>query len=169
MQKKPNFLFLFLSGLIFLITSSFLHPFYVSITQIDHNPATQSLEISIKIFREDLEFALEKQGDEKLFLGEEKEAIGADDRIREYLSARFSLEVNDSLKKWDFLGKEVEEDVVWCYLEARKVPDVYEIRVTNSLLTETFSDQTNLVHVHISDKEKSLVLNRESPAGALSF
>ncbi|MCF6333363.1 MAG: hypothetical protein L3J11_08765 [Draconibacterium sp.] len=61
------------------------HPFYVSICQVDYNKENQSLEISVKIFANDLLVALEKAGATKIFLGEKKENPETDKFIFNYL------------------------------------------------------------------------------------
>lgn len=52
--------------MLFLNLLYFLHPFYVSVTEVAHNPKTKNLEISCKIFFNDLETALEKQSNSQL-------------------------------------------------------------------------------------------------------
>ena len=44
-----------------LSNNKILHPFYVSVTEINHNAADKTLEISCKMFTEDLEEILEKK------------------------------------------------------------------------------------------------------------
>src|SRR5687767_3390074 len=54
------------------------HDYHVSITHIDHNPKTQSLEITTKIFTEDLEKTITTHGGPVLKLGDPKEDPRAD-------------------------------------------------------------------------------------------
>ena len=145
------------------------HPFYISICQIDHNPGTDALEMSFRIFTDDLEQALESIGTDRLHLGTEREAEKADLYIGRYLARHVEFQVNGSRVNAAFLGKEVDTEATWCYVEIADIPDLDSMTVTNTLLLETFEDQVNLVHVNANDQKKSLVFNRQLIRQTLDF
>jgi len=60
---------------IFLVVfSSFsAHKFYVSVTQVVYNEATKTIELSSRIFIDDLEKALQKRHQTKLYLDTPKQ------------------------------------------------------------------------------------------------
>jgi len=132
-----------------------LHPFHVSICMIDHNPQTQHLEISHKIFVEDLELMFKDMGKGKLWLGEDKENGEADALIEAYLRNHFAVQVNGQNAPWQWVGREIEQDVLWVYLETEKVPQPQKITVRYTVLTETFNDQSNLIHAKVNGTIKS--------------
>ena len=70
------------------------------------------------------------------------------------------MEVNDRERPFALLGKEVEMDVTWCYLEFTGVEAVRSITVRNEVLFEMFDDQSNLVHLYIGKEETSMLLHR---------
>jgi hypothetical protein len=145
------------------------HPFHVSLCQIDHNPDARSLEITFKLFTDDLEQALEAQGAGRLHLGTEQESEEADRYISRYLERAVQVEVNGKPAAWRFLGKEVELDATWCYAEAPEVSAVKTVSVTDTILLDLFEDQANLVHVKANKQQKSLLLNRANPRGTVEF
>jgi len=151
---------LLLLTLYFFLTASSLHDFFVSITQIDHSEEAQSLQLTFKFFTDDLEKVLEEQGTGKLYLGTEKEAEETNTYIQRYLLQKIELEVNDTLVDLTYLGKEQEEDVTWCYMEVEKIKKVESLKVRNQLFLETFEEQTNIVHTHIHQQKKSLLLSK---------
>ncbi|MEL7339619.1 MAG: DUF6702 family protein [Bacteroidota bacterium] len=156
--------------LLILPTLGFIHPFYFSLTQIDHNPQTNSLEITVKLFTGDIELALEAQGTGRMFLGEaQKEHIKADLYLERYLKQHFQLNVNGEAVQYEYLGKEVELDVVWCYVEVANVADVRKLVIKNSLLVEEFEDQQNVVQVKIGKQKKSALLGKGAIEESLSF
>lgn len=155
--------------LLFIPLVGFVHPFYFSLTQIDHNPQTESLEITLKLFTSDIEQALEAQGTGSLFLGEEKEAKEADRYIQTYLEQHLQLKVNGELKQYDFLGKEVELDVVWCYVEVLAVPELKELEIKNTLLIEFFEEQQNVVQIKVGNQKKSALLRKGASSETLVF
>ncbi len=145
------------------------HPFYVSICSIDHNAKTKALEITFKIFTEDLESALEDQTKERLRLGSEHESPKANRYILNYLKSHVTLQVDDDTLTFSYVGKEIEVEETWCYVEITNVPSVSKLTIRNSLLLEKFEAQQNLVHVKVGGKQKSLVLWKDKKEGSVEF
>lgn len=146
-----------------------VHPFYISVCQVDHNPDTGALEMSFRIFMDDLELALEAMGTERLHLGTEREAEKTDLYIGRYLARHVVIEINGRRVSTAFLGKEVDPDAIWCYVEVENIPVLESMTMTNSLLLETFEDQVNLVHVNANGQKKSLVFDRQQITQTLDF
>ncbi|MDC1452518.1 hypothetical protein N8371_08970, partial [Vicingaceae bacterium] len=74
MGKRTNYLLRNLFALIITITlllgnSVDAHKFYISITDMEYNVTNKSLQISMKLFLEDLDFVLEKENEVNCFLG----------------------------------------------------------------------------------------------------
>jgi hypothetical protein len=147
-----------------------LHPFHLSVTEIFHNPENQSFEISIKLFVDDMEDGIEKAGHGKLFLGTEKEHEKADLFIYDYLLKNIELKLDGKESKFNYLGKEYEPgNVMWCYLEVKKVKRFSKVYLRNHILTEIFEDQQNIVHLKHDGKTKSLRLRKGKDDGELIF
>ncbi len=157
-------LFLFL-GVFF----SQAHPFYVSICQVNYNQQNQSLEISVKIFVDDLLVALSEEGHEKLYIGEDKENEHTDEYIFNYLTDKIHFSVNENEVQANFVGKEMEKDVVWTYLEINDIAQLNDIEVSCNLLTDVFSDQSNIIQVNKNGKIKNLLLSKRDTSGRLNF
>lgn len=145
------------------------HEFHVTVTNVDHNPRTQALEITFKLFTDDIEKTVKTLGGSELRLGSPQEAGNANILLKEYLQNRFQLRIDGHPATLEWVGKEVELDAVWCYLEVRQVPQVKEIEVTNRILTELFADQTNIVHLNANGETKSLFLSKEKVAEVVSW
>lgn len=141
-----------------ILACSITHDFHVSVTQIDHNQGSQTLEIAIKMFTDDLEKVLETQGTPRLFLGAENEHEKTDEYLVKYVNTRFSLRVNGEEVALKFIGKEVENESAWSYFEVMDIDSVKTIEVTNRIMLETFDDHSNLVHLSVSGKKKSALL-----------
>jgi hypothetical protein len=157
----------FLLIAVLISVSTIPHDFHVSITQIDHNPQTQSLEITVRIFTDDLEQTIRNLGGGELRLGGPHEAPDANRLLLEYFQNRLEIRVNDqpSVLKW--VGKEIEPDVTWCYLEVYSVPVISSIQITNRILMEVFDDQKNIIHLKDSGQTQSLFLNKREATGRL--
>lgn len=166
---KPIIVRTALFFLLILPLLGFVHPFYFSLTQIDHNPETQSLEITLKLFTTDIEQALEASGTGRLFLGEEKEVAEADRYIETYVRDHLELKVDGQLLEYKFLGKEVELDVVWCYVEVLSVPELKQLEIKNTLLLEMFDEQQNVVQIKVGNQKKSALLRKGSTTETIVF
>lgn len=154
-------------GLVLLLG---LHPFHLSITDIFHNRENKSLEISMKLFIDDLEDGIEKAGYGLMYLNTEKENPDADLFVYKYLLGNMALFLDDKEVEFIFRGKEYEPgNVMWCYLEVKGVKKFKKVNLTNHVLTEVFDDQQNIVHIKKDGKTQSLRLRKGYDSGELVF
>lgn len=146
--------------IIFSLLLAFLpstaHEFHVSKCEVEYVKEERSVQISLQIFIDDLELAMKNAGSENLFLCTKKEHPEANDFIKAYLSTVFKINVDGQEMDYDYLGKEMSEDLaaVWCYLEISNTDINTSFRIENKVLMETFPDQKNLVKVKLSKTTK---------------
>ncbi len=147
-----------------------LHPFYVSITSVDYNRDAQRMEISCRIFHDDLEVALKAHGaPEKIDLIRPMDKAETDSLLADYLRGHFSLSVNDKPIALHYVGYEIEDDVAWCYLEAKQADPVQRIAIDNRVLFDQFPKQSNIVHVTAYGKRKSTKLDNPMRRAVFEF
>lgn len=158
-----------ISILLSIFVKTEAHPFYVSICKVDYNNTTHSLEISLKVFADDFLFALEKKGTPELFLGEERENPKTDEYIFNYIQAELNFSVDGKKVGYSFVGKELEDDVVWVYMEVPQISSLNKIEVDCNFLTEAFIDQSNIIQVNKDETIKNLLLNSEKTQGEIVF
>ncbi|MEL6671258.1 MAG: DUF6702 family protein [Bacteroidota bacterium] len=152
-----------------LVTGSATHPFYVSVSEIQHNAQSGRLEISMRMFVEDLELALEDRGHKGLYLGLEKESPEAESYVDQYIRRYLKIELNGEALEWTFLGKEMEGEAIWCYLESAEIDTPQKVKISNRLLFDTCEGQQNIVHLKTATRTKSLRLNEAIPEGTIEF
>lgn len=145
------------------------HDFHVSVTQINCNAQTQSVEITIKLFTDDLEQSIKAQGGGELRLGDAREAVNADQLLLEYLRNRFALLLDGKAVVMAWVGKEVEVDALWCYLEVPNIAHISSMEITSRILTEIFEDQANVVHIACGGENKSMFLSKNSLSERVSL
>lgn len=165
--KKQLFILIIL--LVTLSSFSALHKFYVSVTQIEYKEEEQSLQIITRIFIDDIEEALRKRYDEKITLISKEQETKVDEYLSTYLKQKLRITVNGKEIYYTFLGKEYDNDLVLCYLEAENISSLEIIEVSNLTLMDFFEEQQNLVHVKKGKKRKSLILEKERDNGMLKF
>ncbi len=136
------------------------HPFYISLCQINFNEEDDILEFAFKIFAEDLEQSFKDKGMEPLFLGEAIENVNSDSLIVDYLNSKVTVKLNDTDTQFYYIGKELEDDAVWCYLEIKDVDNIETLTMSNKILLDTFRDQTNIVQFTIQRKTTNYLFSR---------
>lgn len=162
-------MFTFLPLSFWLIISSLFHPIHISLCEINHNAAARQVEITHKIFIDDLQEALEKQYKIRTHLATPKEYPDAEKLIEQYLQKQFQCKINGEPVRWKYVGREYEVDACWIYLEAEQALPVQSVEVRNAVLLELFDDQVNFVHVKTGGERKSLRLNSDNDRGSLGF
>lgn len=146
------------------------HPFYVSVTEINHNATDKTLEISCKIFTEDLENALNKRSKVKVDLSNPKNKEEVTKLLGEYIAAHLQLRVNGGAAlKLEILGFEHENEAVWTYLQVSNIPAVKRMDVNDSILYDSYEEQINLLHVTVGGNRKSTKLNNPEMAAKFDF
>lgn len=145
------------------------HPFYVSICQVDYNAKNHTLEISLKTFADDLLLALKEQGATKIYLGEERENPKTDELIFNYIKSQLKFRINNRDVKYSFIGKEMDSDVVWTYLEIENIAEFNKIEVECKLLTEIFESQNNIIQVNRNGEIKNLLLTKKRTYDSISY
>jgi hypothetical protein len=151
----------------FYLTSILVHPYYVSVTELNYNEKDHSLEITAKIFTDDLEKTLEQNYHTKSDLINPKDKSATEKVVSAYLNKNLKILVNGKSVEIKLLGYEIEEDAVWCYLEARAPSVPTQIKIHNSILYDFREDQLNIIHVTVNGERKSHKL--QNPESELNF
>ena len=133
-----------------------IHDFHVSKVDVEYNVKTSAFEITGHIFIDDLEDALRLKGQDSLYLCTKREVENADEFVEAYLNDRMKITLDGVETRYNYLGKEISDDLMalWFYLEIEDAQPVESISVKCSLLMELFDDQTNLVKIQYSNRQK---------------
>src|SRR5260221_2614213 len=99
-----------------------LHPLYITVTEINHNAKDKILEISCKIFTNDLEVVLEKGAKTKVDLSNSKEKATTDKLIDEYIERHLRLKVDGKAAGLHFVGSEKKAEWTLGYFPGHQVP-----------------------------------------------
>jgi len=132
------------------------HEFHMSKTDIHYKSDQKSIQFSVFLFIDDFEeTVLLQQDSTELKLFTDQESASSDSIIYNYISDRLSIEVDDHIISPDYIGKELDEkdlQGMWIYLEVNDQNTFSTMSVSNSLLTESFSDQRNIINVLVDKK-----------------
>jgi hypothetical protein len=157
-----------LIGITFLGATSFgIHKFYVSIYQINYAPEKKMLQITSRIFIDDLNAVLYKKYNKKTFLGEPNESPEDIVLMKKYMSDTFSLKVNGQQKPMNYLSNELEGNVIICYYNIREISKIKTLEVKNTALLELNSEQQNIMQSSIYGEKQSVLLSETKFSGML--
>ena len=145
------------------------HKYYLSLTKIDYIKETKSIQITARIFIDDLEAALNKKYDKSFELDTNKELNNADEYINDYISKLLIIKINNNINSFNYLGKKYETDVVYLYAEIENISAIKSIEVQNKILMDNFPDQKNIIKLNINDQKKSFILTSDSDKDLLNF
>lgn len=152
-----------------LVTSFAVHKFYVSVTQVDYVQNKGRVEITSRIFIDDFNVILEKKFNKKIYLASNREISGAKDLVKTYLKEKIKVRINNKPIETEFLGTEIDNDVLICYLKVSFSEKITTFEIENSVLTEMFSEQQNLLHTNINNDKRSFLLTRNEKTAFLEF
>lgn len=148
---------LLLLGLILTVSvSSGAHPYHVSVAEVKYNPKTQSLEIAVKLFTDDLEKTLSDLAAKPVTL---TPSADLNKRLETYFQKHFRIELaQNKAAAPRFLGFEKQDDAHWFYLAIPVKPgELKNAQLRNQVLVEAFPDQTNLTNLEINGQKKTLI------------
>jgi hypothetical protein len=130
-------------------TAASAHPLHLSAAEADYNPATQKLEVALKVFPDDFEAALTHRAKKRISLertpGPELDAL-----IQSYLGETFTVKSRDGTPRpllW--VGRELKDGDahLWLYFEVPLPDGVEGTRLAHLVLCDEFRDQLNSVLV----------------------
>jgi hypothetical protein len=158
-----------------------LHPFHVSVVEVNHNATDKTLEISCKIFTDDFEKALaqnypftESRGQDaahktKVDLINPPDKAAMDTLVKKYILSHLSLSADGKPVKLSYIGFERENEAVYSYVQADNIASVNKIDIADKLMYDLFTDQINLVHVIAGGNRKSTKLDYPETNASFSF
>ena len=111
----------------------FSHPFHATITSFDCKKDSKNIEVTIKIFTNDLEKELRAGKKDDLIIDSKKSLYNIDSLIFMYIKQKMVITINGSKKELSWVGKEIENDITWCYLEIINVDDLSKVSIENKL------------------------------------
>lgn len=148
-----------------------VHPFHVSVSDIKYKEDQKAIQISTRIFLDDLELALQTYtGNDKLDITDKANWELVKTSLKDYVLQNLQLwDEKDKEYQLNYIGAEIEEDVMWCYVEIEKVKKISQVKVRNSILHEIWGDQENLVHFRAFEKVRSARLYRGEESAVFSW
>ncbi len=153
--------FLFVLLALATATAWGFHAFHTSLTEIRYNAQERYFEISMRVFKDDLETALTNENQHKKVVLDASNKYDA--LIEKYVQKHFVL-TNAQNQKLGYrvLGKEQEGDAIWLYIELPHAASLNGVKMQQAMLLDSFDDQTNIVNIFIQNDKKSYIFNQKN-------
>ncbi|CAM3997937.1 DUF6702 domain-containing protein [Flavobacterium branchiophilum] len=148
--------------ILIIITASLLlcfnmHKFYVSMYQINFVPQKKQVQITCRLFIDDLNEVLYKKHHIKTLIGDTSETKEASVLLKNYLFENIKITINGTPKNMVFHLKEIEDDVLICYLKIVDIQTIKKIEIENKSFLELHPDQQNIIQTQINNQKKTLL------------
>ena len=148
---------------------SFFHPFYVSVTEINHNARSQAVEVSCRIFYDDLERTLEKQYHTRVDIVKPADKTKMNQLLNDYIKKHLIIKADGKVLALSYVGYEIQEDAAWTYFEVKGINKVKKFEVHDDLLFTEHPEQINMLHVTVGGQRKSTKLSNPESEAAFEF
>nr|WP_068890125.1 DUF6702 family protein [Pedobacter panaciterrae] len=155
--------------LILFFWLNIFHPFYVSVTEIDHNQKTKTVQVSVRVFFDDFESALDKRYKTSINILKPKDRKQLDGLISDYIKSHLQIRANNKLLTLKYIGYQIEEDAAWCYFESEKIESIQKLGIQNDVLFEQHDSQINMIHATVNGKRKSTKLDNPEKSVEFSY
>src|SRR5438105_5006550 len=90
--------------------SLLFHPFYISMTEINFNSKSKSLEVSVRIFSDDFEKTLRKKCNCKVDLLAVNEKKAMEKVVNDYVQQHLQIKIDGRVQALEFAGYQQEEE-----------------------------------------------------------
>ena len=146
-----------------------VHPIYMSVTEIEHNAKDKTLEISCRIFTNDLETTLRQTNKGFIDLINPKDKAAMNKLVNDYIQKHLSIVVDGKTVALQFLGYEQQEDAINSFYQVNNIASVKKISITDNILYEYKSEQISLLHVTVNGNRKSTKMINPEEKVSLEF
>jgi hypothetical protein len=141
-----------------LAAAAAAHKFYTSLARVEYNAEGKSVEVSLRVFADDLELALTRRAGRRVSLDRTEDA---DRLVLAYLRDTFEIKNRDgATKALKWVGMELRSGVALIYVEAEMPEGLAGARLRDQLLFELYEKQVNTVSVRYPGARADLVFVR---------
>ena len=153
-----------LAGMVLLLLcASWYHPIHVSITNIDLDPGRGTLDLSVKIYADDLQDLILHNYSVQLQITEQKTTEAQIEIVNRYIREAMQLEINGKESTGlEFVESRMNEEAIWLFYKYKHGSSIRKIRIRNTLMLESFDDQTNLMIVSYNNKQNGYRMDNKT-------
>ncbi|PID70208.1 MAG: hypothetical protein CSA39_02055 [Flavobacteriales bacterium] len=145
------------------------HKFYVSMKKVEFVPKSKTVQITMRIFIDDLQLAVNNEFNKQIELAVTDESDDYNYLINKYLNKRFKLIINGKEQPLNFLGKEYDYDLAILFIEVENINSIESIAIDDTMLMKEFPTQKNIIKLKINNIKKTFFLTEDKHKDVLNF
>lgn len=145
------------------------HPLHMGVVEIEFNEAEKSLEITCKLFTDDFEHILEKTYDTNIDLINPSNREEVQKWVNAYVKKHLLLKVDGKAINIECIGFEKDFEATYSYFQALNIDNANSFEIQSSLMYDLFDDQSNILHVIVKGKRKSMKLRYPEKSSVVEF
>jgi hypothetical protein len=145
------------------------HPYFVSVTEIEHNAKDKTLEVSCKIFTDDFEKTLRQNYKTTVDLLKPKDKEAMNKLVADYVTKHLQIAINGKAVTLQFIGYEQQEEGIESYYQVNNISAVSKIDVTDNILYDYKKDQIGIIHTLVDGNRKSTRLDNPKDKASFEF
>ncbi|MEY4049431.1 MAG: hypothetical protein RL262_265 [Bacteroidota bacterium] len=135
-----------------------MHPFFISVIDINHNEKEAALEISVRTFTDDLEKMVNQENHSAIDFNNPAQKEKSDQLIKAYLTKKLSLVAGGTKCNLEYVGYEIQKESTWTYFEVKNIKELKQLNVVCDILAGISPEQINIIHVKTKGQRKSYEL-----------
>ena len=119
---------------------------FSSMTKVEFVEGSKTLKFTTKLNTSHISKAI----------GIDSDTAGFDAEVKKYVNANVAVAVNGANKSLTFTGSQVNGESVFVYYEAAGISDISSLKIKNSILTNVYPKQVNIVNVSYKGNLKTV-------------
>ncbi len=146
-------------GIALFPLSSFTHDYYVSITEVVYVAEKQQLQLTTRIFTDDMEAYFNSQTNETIQLSPDRNSILIDSLVEKFFKNNFKVFFDDNELEISYLGRQYQEDQILIFAEVAELIPPISYEIQNTILIPFRTKQQNIVRVKNNIANKSFLMD----------
>ena len=155
--------------ILLFIIYGFGHKYYVSTSLYDFKEDLGSLQITIRVFKDDFTEIIKKKHQIDLSLNKDLNSNEIKSKISDYLLSNLGIYLDNNKHEIFYLGSEEKNEMLIFYLELESIPSFKSIELKNTILFDLFEKQQNIIHLKKGLNKRSFILRKDAPNVSFEF
>ena len=135
------------------------HPVHLSFTNLEYVSAEKRFLILFKIFADDFDKIILKKYNYVLDFEKKKKNKNYEKFVSKYINENFKLFINNksnTIVKYDYHNFKEDEPTAYLYFTYKYKGDAKTFKIKNSLMTDLYFDQNNLLIFNYKGMQKAI-------------
>ena len=136
-----------------------IHDYYVSSTELVYVSEKEQVQLTTRIFIDDLEAFFNAQAEVSVQLSPDLDSNRIDSLVQDFFESNFQLIFDEKVVPINYLGRQYKEDQILIFAEVNNVSPPHSFEIHNTILISFREGQQNIIHFKTSSVKKSFLMN----------